>query len=102
MDIAQIFNLIEMFFWSLLGIILFIRNYGQNSKYKNLSVFLSLVFIVFGISDGVEIYTGAWWVPWWLFLWKALCVTIFAISLLYYIYCEYRLKLLSNKNKNFT
>jgi hypothetical protein len=33
-------------------------------------------FLVFGISDLIEINTGAWWRPWWLFVMKAVCVLI--------------------------
>ena len=32
------------------------------------------VFFLFGMSDVVEVHTGAWWRPWWLFVWKALCI----------------------------
>jgi len=32
------------------------------------------VFFFFGMSDVVEVHTGAWWRPWWLFAWKATCV----------------------------
>lgn len=31
-------------------------------------------FLLFGLSDIVEVQTGAWWRPWWLFLWKSACV----------------------------
>ncbi len=34
-------------------------------------------FIAFGISDFVEIHTGAWWRPWWLLGWKAACLLAF-------------------------
>ena len=34
----------------------------------------TIVFFLFGMSDVVEVQTGAWWRPWWLFAWKALCV----------------------------
>ncbi len=33
-----------------------------------------VVFFAFGLSDLVEIRTGAWWRPWWLLLWKTACV----------------------------
>jgi len=33
--------------------------------------------LLFGISDLVEVQTGAWWDPWWLFTLKAFCVVIF-------------------------
>jgi len=31
-------------------------------------------FFAFGVSDLVEIRTGAWWRPWWLAAWKTACV----------------------------
>lgn len=36
----------------------------------------AIAFAVFGGSDWVEAYTGAWWRPWWLFVWKAVCVVL--------------------------
>lgn len=32
----------------------------------------------FGLSDVVEVQTGAWYRPWWLLAWKAACVLVFA------------------------
>jgi hypothetical protein len=32
-----------------------------------------IVFVAFGFSDVMEMNTGAWWRPWWLFAWKAAC-----------------------------
>jgi hypothetical protein len=34
----------------------------------------ALAFAVFGVSDIIECYTGAWWRPWWLLVLKASCV----------------------------
>jgi hypothetical protein len=39
----------------------------------------ALLFLVFGISDFVEITTGGWYKPWWLLLWKASCLVGFVI-----------------------
>jgi hypothetical protein len=33
-----------------------------------------LLFAFFGLSDLVEVTTGAWWRPWWLLAWKAACL----------------------------
>ena len=30
---------------------------------------------LFGLSDIVEIQTGAWWQPWWLLVWKGACIS---------------------------
>ena len=36
--------------------------------------------VLFGGSDLVEMVTGAWWEPLWLFFWKAACVIGLAAS----------------------
>ena len=40
-------------------------------------VILAIAFVVFGVTDFIEIYTGAWWEPWWLLCMKGLCVIVF-------------------------
>ncbi len=40
---------------------------------------------LFGVSDLVEVHTGAWWEPWWLGLWKGGCVAYFFFAALYYM-----------------
>ena len=37
---------------------------------------LGVSLIAFGVSDIVEVQTGAWWRPWWLFAWKATCLVL--------------------------
>jgi hypothetical protein len=37
----------------------------------------AIAFAAFGISDVVEVQTGAWRRPWWLLTWEAACVVIF-------------------------
>lgn len=41
-------------------------------------VLAAVTFAAFGLSDVVEVQTGAWYRPWWLFAWKAACVAVFA------------------------
>jgi hypothetical protein len=91
-DISQIFNSLEMSIWLVVGVAFFANGFRQNNRYKKLTFLLAAAYIAFGLSDGVEIHTGAWWQPWWLLLWKVLCVVIFVISLIYYIWNERRLK----------
>ena len=38
--------------------------------------------IAFGQSDVVETHNGAWWRPWWLLVWKGLCVLALCCLLL--------------------
>ena len=92
MDFEKTFNLIEMFIWLIVGIAFFASRFRQSNHYKKLTFLLAVTYIAFGLSDGVEVNTGAWWQPWWLLLWKIQCVIIFAISLTYYLRTERRLK----------
>ncbi len=41
---------------------------------------LPLAFAVFGVSDLIEVQTGAWWEPWWLLVMKAACVLVFLLA----------------------
>ena len=34
--------------------------------------------LLFGVSDIVETRTGAWYEPWWLLVWKTVCVAVIA------------------------
>ena len=45
---------------------------GANPALKTMLAGATL--LAFGASDLVETSTGAWYDPWWLFLWKAACV----------------------------
>ena len=92
MDMSQIFNSLEMFIWLVVGVAFFANGFRQSNRYKKLTFLLVAAYIAFGLSDGVEVHTGAWWQPWWLLLWKVLCIVIFVISLTYYIWNERRLK----------
>ncbi len=42
----------------------------------------AIVFVLFGVSDIVEAQTGAWWRPWWLLCWKAVCILTMLILFL--------------------
>jgi hypothetical protein len=46
----------------------------RGGRARGRCAFAGVVFLLFGLSDVVEVQTGAWWRPWWLFTWKALCV----------------------------
>ena len=37
---------------------------------------LAVAVMLFGVSDLVEIWSGAWWRPWWLLVWKAACLAV--------------------------
>jgi hypothetical protein len=57
---------------------------------------VALAFFIFAISDLVEVRTGAWWKPWWLFLMKAICVCVFLWG--YIQWSMYRKKSMEGKS----
>ena len=77
MDVAARFNFFEALLWfSLSGLFLF---FGGKTRYlaarqrKN-SIFLGITLFLFGITDLIEMQTGAWWKPVWLLVCKGICV----------------------------
>ena len=41
---------------------------------RRLALVAGVALVLFGLSDLVEIRTGSWLRPWWLFVWKAVCL----------------------------
>ncbi|MBA3313998.1 MAG: hypothetical protein M3552_04405 [Planctomycetota bacterium] len=78
MDFAQIYNAIEAAWWIGLGIALFVFPIRPDSAKRRRA--LAGVLMVFGLSDVIEIWSGAWWRPWWLAVLKFGCG--FAITIL--------------------
>ena len=67
----------------------FAVNAGKTSGKTRINrLITTLIFLLFGGSDIVEVQTGAWWSPWWLFVWKASCVLSMAI--LFWVYLRDR------------
>ncbi len=79
-DAAQYFNFFEGILWFIIGFIIFRKS--RDKRYlpiqKTLFV-LSLFFYLFGVSDFIEMSTGAWWRPWWLLLMKVSCGVAFTV-----------------------
>lgn len=42
----------------------------------------AVTFALFGLSDVVEVRTGAWWRPWWLLAWNGACVAVLGVLLI--------------------
>jgi hypothetical protein len=83
-DLERTGNLIEAVFWMLFGPALVVAVRKQDRSVKLLGLVACLISILFGISDLVEAQTGAWWRPWWLFLWKAVCLTALGVCIMAY------------------
>src|SRR5687768_131601 len=76
MDIERDGNLIEAGVWLLLALVLAGYALRRERQLRPTLFLLVLTLAVFGGSDLVEARTGAWWKPWWLFVWKAACVLV--------------------------
>jgi hypothetical protein len=80
----QVANLLEAGLWTLIAIALAGFAIGQPGRRRRLCLIAAVTFLLFGVSDVVETQTGAWYRPWWLFCWKAICVAAMVILLVDY------------------
>jgi hypothetical protein len=67
-------NYIEAVIWVCFAIGFAITAAKASGQIRIHRLIATLTFFGFGLSDIVEVQTGAWWRPWWLFCWKASCV----------------------------
>jgi len=72
-------NKYEAVLWFTLAGILVLRALMPRRRITGLGAFVVIILVLFGFSDLVESKTGAWWSPWWLFLWKAFCAISLAL-----------------------
>jgi hypothetical protein len=72
-------NRIEAALWSLIALV-FLTTALRTQKRDAYAA--SIAFLAFGISDIVESHTGAWWRPWWLLVWKGLCLLMLLILII--------------------
>ena len=84
LEAGQAFNFFEGILWTLIGILFAWRAVRQN-EYRGLQIGASVSFLLFGISDFIEMRTGAWYSPWSRFVLKAACVLSFLILLRVYM-----------------
>ena len=74
MDELAIFNSFEAPFWMVIGVLVFWKS-RSSEPHRRLGSIASIWFVLFGLSDVWEVFSGAWWRPWPLFALKASCVT---------------------------
>lgn len=68
-----LFNTVEAALWLGIGLALALvpRIRGLSSANR---AALVVSYLLFGVSDLIELRTGAFWRPWWLLLFKAVCL----------------------------
>lgn len=78
MDGLAIFNCFEAVWWITIGGIVFWKSRARFEPPLlfglTLSTITSICFVLFGISDIIEVFTGAWYRPLALLLFKAACI----------------------------
>ena len=74
-------NLLEAGLWSSIGIGFVIHAIAKRGGAT--SIVVAITFLAFGGSDVVEAHTGAWWRPWWLLVWKGICLVVFVVLLVW-------------------
>ncbi len=80
-----IFNYFEAVLWISFGCALFAVTVRSALEQRRILYITAAILVVFGISDLIEVHTGAWWQPLWLLLMKASCIFSFILCLIYYI-----------------
>lgn len=78
-------NYWEAGFWGAIALGFAVAAIRRRGNLRRLLLIAALTLAAFGGSDLVEVRTGAWWRPWWLLAWKALCV-----AAMLWLYCAYQ------------
>ena len=74
LDASALFNMVEAVWWWLMAVavIRFGRRFRETTR--RLRLILAVFLVAFGISDMIEVRTGAWWRPPGLLILKGICV----------------------------
>lgn len=76
MNVVDAINALEIVWWIGCGALVLTKSLRANHPHRQRGLLAAITLILFGLSDAVELQTGAWWKPWWLLLWKATCVVV--------------------------
>ena len=78
-DLSLWFNYAEVALWPAVGLVLLILGLRRSGAVRRDCIIAAGVLVLFGASDWFEAREdNEWWRPWWLFLWKAVCVAALA------------------------
>jgi hypothetical protein len=78
-SMLHVFNIIEAAFWLFLGMVFVRLGLKANGRKQRRCYLAALLFMLFAGTDIVELWTGAWWKPWWLFVWNGSCLVAFVL-----------------------
>lgn len=74
MTYVDIINAFELVWWPVCGVAVAVRSRQSSPRWHRLGMTTAAILMLFGLSDGVELITKAWWNPWWLAVWKGACI----------------------------
>ena len=74
MDPVAAFNVVEAALWIILAALAALLGHRVRGLTPRLRFSLALSLFAFGVSDLVEVRTGAWWRPPGLLIYKGLCL----------------------------
>jgi heme A synthase len=74
-------NSIEAVFWVVVGVIVFCRSRRESPAVRTVAC---AAFVLFGVSDVIEIFTAAWYKPVGLLVFKAVCLTTLVACYVWY------------------
>lgn len=80
----ETFNIVEGVFWIALGLAALVVSFTAVREYRNLARFTAAALVLFGISDFIEVRTGAFWEPAWLLAINAACVLGIIAGMVWY------------------
>ena len=76
MTFVDAINACEIPWWIGCGVFVFAKSLRAKPRHRRRGLLAAGTLVLFGLSDIVELQTGAWWHPWWLLAWKAACIAI--------------------------
>ena len=80
MSVVDGINAFEVVWWLVCGAVVGVKSLRAEPPHRGRGLLSAVTLVLFGLSDVVELQTGAWWRPWWLLVWKALCIAILVTS----------------------
>ena len=95
---SQVVNVLEALLWIAIGIALSIVAFTKPAFLRRRCLLGAAAFIFFGASDLIEAWSGAWWRPWWLLIWKGICLLVLLILLFDYYRRRRMLRAKSDQN----
>lgn len=81
----EIANYIEAGLWISIGLVFAGFGTRRHGRRQRMCLIAAAAFLLFGVSDVIEVRTGAWWRPWPLLALKAACICVMLVLLRAYM-----------------